>query len=349
MAQQAGERTEKATSRRRQRARDQGQFAYSQELTSAMTLAACAATGFYCLQSPAGFRAFFAGLLENAASKGSSELIRQSGTYFLSVAAPIFATAIIAALAGNVLQGLPKFASEAATLKWDRLNPIQGLSRLKTQMSWIQWLKLLFLVGVVGLVVWKTVASFWDQLVTLPAYSIDTSNSIIRSITLRLTSYVICAVTILAIADFFIQRWRFEQSIKQTKAEVKEDMKALEGNPAIKNKIRSIQRDSARRRMMSRVKDADVIVTNPTHYAVALEYKPDTMPAPRVVAKGRDLLAQKIKELGREHDIPTVENVPLARALYRLVDIEQEIPMDLYKAVAEVLAYVYKIRKRQKT
>src|SRR5437762_7669870 len=346
MAQQAGERTEKATSRRRKRATDQGQFAYSQELTSAMTLAACAATTFYFLQSPEGFRAFFANLLENAANKSSSELIRQAGIYFLLIAAPIFAAAVVSALAGNFLQGLPVFTSEGSLLKWDKLNPAQGLSRLKTQMSWIQWLKLLFLVGVVGLVVWKTVVGSWDQIVTLPAYSLDGSNSILRSITVRIVGYVIGAVGILSIGDFFIQRWRFEQSIKETKAEVKEDMKALEGNPAIKNKIKSIQRDSARRRMMSRVKDADVIVTNPTHYAVALEYKPEKMAAPRVVAKGRDFLAQKIKEVGREHDIPTVENVPLARALYRSVEVEQEIPIELYKAVAEVLAYVYRIRHR---
>jgi len=346
MAQQAGERTEKATSRRRQRARDQGQFAYSQELTSAMTLAACVATAYYYLQSPSGFRAFFASVLENAATKDNTELIRQTGTYFLVVAGPIFAAAVIAALAGNFLQGLPIFASEKAGFKWDRLNPIQGLSRLKMQISWIQWVKLLFLVGVIGLVVWKTIAASWQQLATLPAYSIDASNAIMRSITMRILVYLTGTIGILAIADYFIQRWRFEKSIKQTKAEVKEDMKALEGNPAIKRKIRSIQHESARRRMMSRVKDADVIVTNPTHYAVALEYKPDTMAAPRVVAKGRNWIAQKIKELGREHDIPTVENVPLARALYRSVDIEQEIPMELYKAVAEVLAYVYKIRKR---
>ena len=346
---QAGERSEKATTRRRQRARNQGQFAYSQELTSAMTLAAGAVTVFYYLPSPSGFRAFFAGLLENASNKSSAELIRQTGTYFLIVAAPFFAAAIIAALAGNLIQGLPIFAPEAAALKWDRLNPVQGLSRLKVQLSWIQWLKLLFLVGVVGLVVWKTLSASWSQLVTLPVYSIDGSNSIIRSITVHIVGYIIVGVAVLAVADFFIQRWRFEQSIKQTKAEVKEDMKALEGNPMIKGKIRTVQRDSARRRMMSRVKHADVIVTNPTHYAVALEYKPEKMPAPRVVAKGRNWLAQKIKEVGREHDIPTVENVPLARALYRIVEIEQEIPMELYKAVAEVLAYVYKVRKQART
>jgi flagellar biosynthetic protein FlhB len=121
-------------------------------------------------------------------------------------------------------------------------------------------------------------------------------------------------------------------------------MKSVEGNPAIKNKIRSIRHET-RRRMMSRVKDADVIVTNLTHYAV-VEYKPETMTAPRVIAKGRNLIAQKIKALGQEHDIPTVENVPLAGALYRSVELEQEIPLELYKAVAEVLANVYKARKQ---
>jgi len=346
MAQGAGERTEKATSRRRQRAKDEGQFAYSQELTSVMTLIACAATAFYYFESPAGFRAFFVSILEGATTKSGPELIKQAGTYFLVVAAPIFAAAVISALAGNVLQGLPIFAAHATGFKWERLNPIQGLSRLKTQISWIQWLKLLFLVGVIGLVVWKTLAASWAQLVTLPAFSIDASNAVIRSVTARVVIYITIAVGILAIADFFIQRWRFEKSIKQSKQEVKEDMKALEGNPQMKGKIRSIQREAVRKRMMSRVKDADVIVTNPTHYAVALEYKSDTMPAPRVVAKGRDFLAQKIKELGREHDIPTVENKPLARALYRSVEVEQEIPLELYKAVAEVLAYVYRIRKR---
>jgi flagellar biosynthetic protein FlhB len=346
MAGQAGERTEKATSRRRTRARDQGQFAYSQELTTAMTLAASVATAYYYLQSPSGFRAFFASVLANAATKDTSLLIRQTGTYFLVVTGPIFAAVVIAALAGNFLQGLPIFSHDSSLFKWEKLNPVQGLSRLKVQVSWTQWLKLLFLVGIIGLVVWRTLGASWQQLATLPAYSIEASNSFIRSLTGRILGYMTAALAILAIGDFFIQRWRFEKSIKQTKAEVKDDMKALEGNPAIKRKIRSIQQASARRRMMSRVKDADVIVTNPTHYAVALEYKPDTMSAPRVVAKGRNWLAQRIKEVGREHEIPTVENVSLARALYKSVEIEQEIPMELYKAVAEVLAYVYKIRKR---
>src|SRR2546425_2105409 len=218
-----GERTEKATSRRRQRARDQGQFAYSQELTSAMTLAACVVTAFYCLRSPSGFRAFFASLLENAATESGAELVRRAGTYFLIVAAPIFAAAVIAALAGNFIQGLPIFPRDSPAFKWDRLNPIHGLSRLKTQVSWIQWLKLLFFVGVVGVVVWKTLAASWEQLIVLPAYSIEASNSVIRSVTFRIFLYITGAVGILAIGDFFVQRWRFEQNIKQTKAERSEE------------------------------------------------------------------------------------------------------------------------------
>src|SRR5215471_20531183 len=225
MAQQNGERTEKATSRRRKQAQDKGQFAYSQELTSAMTLAACAAAAFYFLESPAGFRSFFASLLQEAAKGDTSQLIRQAGIYFLMTAAPVFVAAVVAALAGNFIQGLPVFAPEKAALSWDRLNPVHGLSRIKNQMSWIQWLKLIFLVGVVSIVVWKVLSGFWDQLVTLPAYSIDSSNAIIRSLTIRVVTSVIIAVGILAVADFFIQRWKFEQSIRQTKAEVKEDVK----------------------------------------------------------------------------------------------------------------------------
>jgi flagellar biosynthesis protein FlhB len=344
-----GERTESATSRRREKAREEGQFAYSQELTSAITLAVAIVTVFYYMQSPAGFRTFFASVLQDIATASNPELvlastIRRTGIYFLSVAAPMFAAAMVAALAGNVIQGMPK--SAPFKLKFNRLNPIQGLSRLKGKLSWMDWLKTIIMVSVVGALVYNTFSSYWEQLVTLPAHSIGSSNSILRSMMVHILVYVIGTVIILAIADFFIQRWRFEKSLKMTKAEVKEDQKAQEGNPAIKGKIKSIQREAARRRMMSRVKDADVIVTNPTHFAVALEYKPDQMAAPRVIAKGRNWIALRIKELGREHDIPTVENKPLARALYRSVEVDQEIPMELYKAVAEVLAYVFKIRNR---
>jgi flagellar biosynthetic protein FlhB len=270
--------------------------------------------------------------------------IRQAGIYFLMLVAPVFATIVGAALIGNFAQGLPVFAKDGAGLKFERLNPMQGLSRLKTKFSPLEWGKMLVLVLISGTVLWKTYLLYWPQIISATGLTAQSSISLMRSMLLHMVTYVGLTVGILAVGDFFLQRLRFEKSIKQTKPEVKEDMKATEGNPAIKGKIRAIQRDRARQRMMSRVKDADVIVTNPTHYAVALQYKPE-MGAPRVLAKGVEWLAQRIKEEGRLPDIPTVENVPLARALYGSVEIDQEIPGELYKAVAEVLAFVYKARK----
>jgi flagellar biosynthetic protein FlhB len=269
--------------------------------------------------------------------------MRRAGIYFLMVAAPIFIGAVAAALAGSFLQGLPVHASEASAFKWNLLNPVQGLLRLKTKVSPAEWVKMGALAGILFLIVWKVLQGSWQKIVTLPAQSMESSNAVLRSMTLQTVTYVGVGVGILAVGDFFLQRWRFERSIRQTRAEVKDDQKALEGNPLIKSRIRSIQRDRARRSMMGRVKQADVIVMTPTHFA-AIEYKPGQTSAPRVVAKGQDFALEKIKELGREHDIPTVENVPLAEALWRNVDVEQEIPADLYKGVAEVLATVYKIR-----
>jgi len=344
----ASDKTEKATSRRRQRARDEGQFAYSQEVTGALTLFAAIGILSYLYVNPLGFRAFFERMLQTAITANSETAfnasIRQAGIYFLMVVAPVFATIVGAALIGNLAQGLPVFAKDGAGLKFERLNPMQGLSRLKTKFSPLEWGKMLVLVLISGTVLWKTYLLYWPQIISSTGLTAQSSISLMRSMLLHMVTYVGLTVGILAVGDFFLQRLRFEKSIKQTKPEVKEDMKATEGNPAIKGKIRAIQRDRARQRMMARVKEADVIVTNPTHYAVALQYKPE-MGAPRVLAKGVEWLAQRIKEEGRLHDIPTVENVPLARALYGSVEVDQEIPGELYKAVAEVLAFVYKARK----
>ena len=344
----ASDKTEKATSRRRQRARDEGQFAYSQEVTGALTLLASIGILSYLYVNPLGFRAFFERMLHTAITADTETAfdvtIRQSGVYFLMIVAPVFATIVGAALVGNFAQGLPVFAKDGAGLKFERLNPMQGLSRLKTKFSPLEWGKMLVLVLVSGVVLWKTYLLYWPQIIASPGLTAGASISLMRSMLLHMVTYVGITVGILAVGDFFLQRLRFEKSIKQSKSEVKEDMKATEGNPAIKGKIRAIQRDRARQRMMARVKEADVIVTNPTHYAVALQYKPE-MGAPRVLAKGVEWLAQRIKEEGRLHDIPTVENVPLARALYGSVEVDQEIPGELYKAVAEVLAFVYRTRK----
>jgi len=350
MASSQSERTEKPTPRRRERAREEGKFAFSQELTSAITLAACLAAISYAFGSVDGFRNLFGSLLETAIAGPATEesvrqIIRKTGLFFFATVAPVLATATLASLAGSFAQGLPIFSANATGLKWENLNPIRGLSKLKAKVSWTEWLKILLLVTVATWAVWSTMSRFWVELVTLPAHDVSSSNVILRTVVTRLATYIVGAAVVIAVVDYFLQRRRFEKSLMMTKDEVREDMKSSDGNPMVKAKVRAIQRERSKRRMMARIKQADVIVTNPTHYAVALEYKPDKMAAPKVVAKGVDLLAQRIKEEGRKFDIPTVENVSLARALYSSVELEQEIPLDLYKAVAEVLAFVFKARK----
>jgi flagellar biosynthetic protein FlhB len=346
------ERTEKPTARRRERAREEGQFAHSQELSSAVTLAVALTTLSYTLGTGSGFKSLFNSLLA-AGSKGDLsydllvQMMHQAGVFFLTTLVPVAAAAAAASLACNIVQGAPIFGANITGLKWEQLNPMRGLSRLKMRVSLLEWLKVLTLVTIAFVALWSTMSQFWQRLISLPAADINGGNRILRGSVTHLASVIVGTAIVISIGDYFLQRRRFEQSLLQTKAEVKEDNKATEGNPLVKRKIRLIQRQQAQRRMMSRIKDADVIITNPTHYAVALEYKPEKMGAPRVVAKGTDYLAQKIKEIAKSHDIPTVENVPLAQALYRSVDLEQEIPVDLYKAVAEVLAYVFKVRKRR--
>jgi flagellar biosynthetic protein FlhB len=348
----SGERTEKATSRRRKQALDEGQFAYSQDLTSGLVFAATLAVAFYTLGSLARMKNLLGSLLMAGANVTATNdvflnAIRESSIFLFTVVAPILGAAAVASLTGSVVQGLPRPAPEAATLKWDHLSPSRGLSKLKVKFSLMEWLKIVVLILAVTTISWVTLNASWGNLVSLSGHDVYASlDSLLAALRALSWPLAICLV-VLGAGDYLLQRWRFEKNIMQTKSEVKEDMKSTEGNPVIRGRIRSIQRDRARRRMMSRVKDASAIVTNPTHFAVALEYKTEAMSAPRVVAKGKDQLAQRIKELGQKYDIPTVENVALARALYASVELEQEIPAELYKAVAEVLAYVHKMRNRQ--
>ena len=179
--------------------------------------------------------------------------------------------------------------------------------------------RLLVMLGALTVAVYTTMSFYWPTVMRSPGTSIESSNALLRAVLIRVLTYVVLTLVVLALIDLIVVRYRHEKGLKQTKSEVKQDNKQMDGNPEVKGKVRSIQREQAKQRMMAAIEDADVIITNPTHYAVALEYKPDLMAAPRVVAKGQDWLAQKIKEVGREYDIPRVENVLLARALYRSV------------------------------
>ncbi len=344
--------TEKPTSIKRRRAQEDGQIPFSSQVTQTASLICGMVMFAWVLSFRGGFKGFVVRLLDNAvmaddAHRLGLRVMSDTAVYFVLLVAPVLAGAWVGALAGAIVQGMPKYASKALEPKWERLNPKQGLQKLKTKIQPVEWGRLLVMLGVLIVAVYTTLSMYWPILLRSPGVPIEASNDLLRTVLIRVLTYVLPLV-VLAVIDLIVVRYRHEKSLKQTKSEVKEDNKQMDGNPEVKGKVRSIQREQAKQRMMAAVEDADVIITNPTHYAVALEYKPDLMAAPKVVAKGQGWLAEKIKEVGREYDIPRVENVPLARALYRSVEVEQEIPMHLYKAVAEVLAYVFKVHKRMK-
>jgi flagellar biosynthetic protein FlhB len=198
-------------------------------------------------------------------------------------------------------------------------------------------------ISLIGIVGYYAVESEMQHVALLPDMSVGQIMGFIGAAAFRVALKCSLMLVALAILDYAYQRWEFEKSIRMTKQEIKEEMKNTEGNPQIKSRIRQVQRDVAFRRMMSDVPKADVVVTNPTQIAVALKYDMEEMEAPEVVAKGQRLIAERIKEIAKENDIPIVENKPLARALFKACDVGMQIPANLFRAVAEVLAYVYKL------
>ena len=347
------DKTEIPTSIRRRKAREEGQVAQSQQVSSTASLTFAVVALAWVLSYRGGFRGLMSRVLETGILDDLSEaamlaVVNETGAYFLLLVAPILASAWVGALAGNLVQGLPNIATKAFKPKWEKLNPAKGLQKLRTKANPAEWARFFVLLSALIVALWQTLGGNWDELMRSPGIPIEAGNALLREILIRVLTYVVLTLIVLAVIDFFYQKYQFEKNLKQSKSEVKEDNKQMDGNPQVKGKIRSIQREQAKKRMMAAVQDADVIITNPTHFAVALEYKPDLMGAPRVIAKGQDYLAERIKEAGREYDIPQVENVPLARSLYWSVEVGQEIPLNLYKAVAEVLAYVFKVRKRMK-
>ena len=237
---------------------------------------------------------------------------------------------------------------EALQLKFEKLNPVEGFKRIMSLRSWVEGLKAVIKVVVVGMIVFWILENDILKLPILVNFSIEQIIAYIGDITVRLFLGVGVFMIILATIDYGFQRFELEKQMKMTKQEVKEEHKSREGDPLIKARIRRIQREMANRRMMTEVPKADVIITNPTHIAVALKYD-HTMAAPTVIAKGADLVAEKIKSLAKEHSIPVVENKPLARTIFKTIKIGQNIPRELYTAVAEVLSYVYRLKKRKVT
>jgi flagellar biosynthesis protein FlhB len=257
---------------------------------------------------------------------------------------PILLVALLCSIAANMAQGGLVFTTQSLGLHFGKLNPKNGLGRIFSKNGLVELLKSLVMLIAVAFISYQVISEYFPIYPRLILMDVRKLFHWTAFISYEVFLRVAILLVVIAVADYFFQKYRYMEQLKMTKQEVKDEHKETEGDPTTKGRIRRIQRELARKRMMADVPTADVIITNPTHYAVALSYKIETMDAPRVVAKGVGFLAQKIKELAQEHGIPLVENKPLAQTLYKTVEIGQSIPADLYKAIAEILAYIYKAK-----
>jgi flagellar biosynthetic protein FlhB len=345
-----GEKTEAPTPRKLADARAEGQVAKSQELAGAAVLL----VGVWMLQSVGGKLIDELKLLLSTAASNTSVDVT-SGAWLRSlladnvlVIAPglglLLVCILLTGVTVNVAQTGLLWAQKRLGFHFDRLNLFKGLKRMFSSQGLVELVKNLFKLLVVGLVGYSFLKARAGDVLLLGQMDLASAVSAWTALGIALAMRVGAAYLTLALVDYAYQRWTVMKSLRMSKEEIKEDFKSSEGDPFIRSRIRGQQRRMARMRMMSNVKKADVIITNPTHLAVAVQYNAQDMNAPKVVAKGADRVAERIKALGREHHIPIVQNVPVARALYRAVDIDDEIPPELYVALAEVLAYVYRMR-----
>jgi flagellar biosynthetic protein FlhB len=354
MSESSGEKTEKPSPKKYKDAREKGQVSKSADMVAAAGLlcvtAALARTGAGSIDRILGRLA--EGLTHFAdGARGSiqandvtSLIIRDCGVLFL-VTAPVLATAAFVAVGGSLAQTGWVFSPQKLSPDWSRLSPANGLQRLKPSQSGLDLIKTLIAATVIGVLAYslgKAVLIDSPRLAWMAPGAAAAEGARQLVTMLYQIGFALFAI---AGADYGLQRWRFVQSLKMTKQEVRDEGKSNEGNPEVKNRVRQIQREMSKRRMLGSVKTATIVITNPTHYAVALEYRRSTMTAPVVVAKGKDLLAQKIKAIARDSGVPMVENVPLAQALYREAEVGQSIPADLFGAVAEVLAYLVRLKQ----
>ncbi len=258
--------------------------------------------------------------------------------------APMTVILVVAAISAGVVQSGFLLAVERLQPKLEKISLFKGLKRMFSMTSLVEFAKAIFKLAIVGTVVVMLLwPAFGDlpRLMTLPAAALVGT---IRSLAIKLLIGVLAIMTIIMAIDFLYQRFRHMKQMRMSRREVREELKQSEGDPVVKGRIRQIRMERARRRMMAAVPKADAVITNPFHFAVALSYKPDDMSAPRVIAKGVDDLALRIREVAEEHGVPVVQDPPLARALYDAVDLDQEIPLEHYKAVAEVISYIWRVK-----
>jgi flagellar biosynthesis protein FlhB len=342
--------TERPTGRRLQKAREKGQVARSREVSAAaVLLGSLLLLSYYGQNLVDALQSQLREFLRLSVPTEITPLYISGLSFSLAViigtaVLPVMLVAFAIAFVANAAQSGIVISWEALSLHFEKLNPATGMSRLFSKNGLFEFGKSVSLFAVVSVIAYQVVSQYihlYPRLVLMDVKQLLYWTSLISyQVLLRVS----IALAVIAAFDYAFQRYRFMEQLKMTKQEVKEEYKDLEGDPLTRGRIRRIQREMSRKRMMADVPEATVVVTNPTHYAVALTYDMDEMEAPKVVAKGVGFLALRIKELAQKHDIPLVENKPLAQTLYKTVEIGAFIPAGLYKAVAEILAYVYKAR-----
>ncbi|HHW10175.1 MAG TPA: flagellar biosynthesis protein FlhB [Firmicutes bacterium] len=351
---EGGQRTEPATPKRRQEARKKGQVAKTVELGPALALLSAYAllSGRGPLLGEQARQLMYQGL--NPLAWGEQPITINAVTQLFAPLVIIALQMVIPLMLALLGVGVLSQAVQTGFLingdffrpKWERLNPWKGLQRLLSRRMLMELVKNSLKTLLIGYMAWRVVREAVMELPLLVNLSPLEALSAGGRLAGRLVTIIGSSFLALALADYIYQRWDFEQSLRMTRKEVEDELKQTEGDPHVRRAIRRRQREMARRRQMQAVPKADVVVTNPVHLAVALRYQADLMPAPVVTAKGAGLLAERIKALAREHRVPVVENRALAQALYYGVEVGSPIPAELYQAVAEVLAFVYRQRKR---
>jgi len=348
----SSEKTEEPTQRKQEESRKKGQVTKSAELSSVFVILAAfvalKSASPYIYEKMTGYMRFAfteINVREDFTIQSIHFVIMNAAVVFMETIIPVMLSVLVVSVVVLFLQVGFNFTPDAIMPQFSRINPMSGFGRIFSKRSLVELVKSLVKISVVGYLIYRFIQKETLRIPALMMSELAESFTVLASIIYDLAFQIAMVILVLAFLDYGYQWWEHMQNLKMSKQEVKEEMKQTEGNPQVKGKIREKQRAMAMRRMMSEVPKADVVVTNPTHFAIAIKYEAG-MEAPVVIAKGSDFIAQRIKEIAKENDIVIVENKPLAQTLFKTTEIGDMIPDDLYKAVAEVLAYVYRLKRK---
>lgn len=351
MAEESGqERTETATGKRRQDFREKGQVAQSKEVaTAGLFVLSLLLWSFYARKFWEQLELIYHDALIRLADFDVTApqvvaLAWDIGAIMANLLWPIFLVSLIVGFFASFLQVGPLWSTKVFKPDLNKFNPIKGMAKFVSKRSAVELVKSLSKIALIAYVAYLTVANEFESALYLSLLELDQTMVFLAKLAFLVMAKTCVIMIALAVIDFSFSRYEMEQKMKMTKQEIKEEFKETEGDPLLKSRVRAMQQEMARKRMMAEVPKADVIITNPTHLSIAISYQRESMDAPQIVAKGADHLAFRIREIGREHKIPIIENKPLARTLYKQ-EVGEQIPEELFTAVAEILAYVYRLKK----